>query len=329
MHLYRLLPVLAFLGILGLGPANAADVVRKRDLTYVQGSEQDAAWHLLDVYSPKGKTNCPVIIFVHGGFWMIGDKDFFGWEDRLGDCFARLGIVAVFPSYRLAPAVKYQDEVEDIAHCLAWTIKNIARHGGDSKSVFLCGHSAGGHLVSLLVTDPQYLASVGVPLKDIRGVIAVGGVYRVPEVGVRMPLTGKGPRIELAGRPQRLASSVAGAALEAAQQQPRTVKSALSGLRINLFRPVFGDDPRQLEQASPLFHVRPGLPPFLVVYASQELPLLPEMAIGFAAALKAVGCDVTLLKVSPRDHETAMFYASVETDPVAEAILRFVSRHAD
>ena len=60
---------------------------------------------------------------------------------------------------------------------VAWVHKNIARYGGRPDQLFLSGHSAGGHLVALLGTDPTYLEAAGVPLKDIKGVIPISGVY--------------------------------------------------------------------------------------------------------------------------------------------------------
>ena len=72
-----------------------------------------------------------------------------------------------------------------MARAFAWTYHNVARYGGDPERIVVVGHSAGGHLASLLVTDPGYLADPALRLprevrQFLRGVIGVCGVYRVP-----------------------------------------------------------------------------------------------------------------------------------------------------
>jgi acetyl esterase/lipase len=86
----------------------------------------------------------------------------------------------VVPSYRLAPANPHPAQIEDVAAAFAWTVKNIERYGGDPKRIFLGGHSAGGHLVALLALDGRYLAEHALqPVKTIRGVVAMSGVYEI------------------------------------------------------------------------------------------------------------------------------------------------------
>ena len=140
----------------------------------------------LDVFSPKGACNRPVVIFVHGGGWMIGDKNMFGLYRGVGRFLASKGYVAVLVNYRLSPGVKHPEHVRDVARAFAWMRRHIAEHGGAADQIFLAGHSAGGHLVSLLATDPRYLKAPELKLRDrdraaIRGVISVSGVYRIPD----------------------------------------------------------------------------------------------------------------------------------------------------
>jgi acetyl esterase/lipase len=65
----------------------------------------------------------------------------------------------------------------DVADAIAWTQKNIAKLGGDPKRLFFCGHSAGGHLVSLISLDQKYLNSRGFDFSGLVGVISISGVY--------------------------------------------------------------------------------------------------------------------------------------------------------
>jgi acetyl esterase/lipase len=132
--------------------------------------------HQLDVFRPKGQTGQPVLFFVHGGGWMISGKDdvfgIYGYG-TIAYCLAQRGLVVVSPNYRLSPGVKHPEHIKDVARAFAWTCQNIGKYGGDRKQIFVVGHSAGGHLVSLLATDPTYLKGEGRSPKDIQGVIAI------------------------------------------------------------------------------------------------------------------------------------------------------------
>ena len=97
-------------------PANRTyEVETKRDLTYYDGAAADKKKHKLDLYLPKGKTDFPVVLFVHGGGWVFGDKNFFGVYEGIGKMFARHGIGAVVTNYRLSPGVKHPEHIKDVA----------------------------------------------------------------------------------------------------------------------------------------------------------------------------------------------------------------------
>jgi acetyl esterase/lipase len=97
----------------------------------------------------------------------------------LGQSLANDGIGCVICNYRLSPAVQHPAHVEDVAKAFAWTCDNIGRYGGNKDQLFLCGHSAGGHLVSLLATDPQYLKAEKRSPGEVKGVASLSGVYEI------------------------------------------------------------------------------------------------------------------------------------------------------
>lgn len=163
--------------------------VRHADIAYRTDKGADKERHLLDVYTPKGKKDFPVVLFVHGGSWRSGNKNLYA---ALGQSLANDGIGCVICNYRLSPAVQHPAHVEDVAKAFAWTCDNIGRYGGKKDSLFLCGHSAGGHLVSLLVTDPQYLKAEKHAPSEVKGVATFSGVYEiVPTVTVLEAAFGK------------------------------------------------------------------------------------------------------------------------------------------
>ncbi|GEM_PF-248066 len=122
----------------------------------------------LDLYAPEGAKDLPVVVYVHGGGWARGDKSrvhlkpaFFTGDKRL---FVSL-------NYRLVPEGFHPNNVQDVAHALAWIHENIAEHGGDPDKIFLLGHSAGAHLVALVATDGRRLQAAGKDLSILKGVI--------------------------------------------------------------------------------------------------------------------------------------------------------------
>lgn len=128
-----------------------------KDVKYVPGSSKKA--HHLDVYlpaRPSGPSRAPVLVFVHGGGWRRGSKDMRPHRE-FAALFAGEGYITVVPDYRLSGEARHPAQIEDVAAAFAWTYRNIQRHGGDPRRIFVSGHSAGGHLVSLLAMDPRYL----------------------------------------------------------------------------------------------------------------------------------------------------------------------------
>src|SRR5262249_24390060 len=133
----------------------------------------------------------PVLMFIHGGAWRIGDKSHFGLYSSVGMSFAEQGVGTVVPNYRLSPKVVHPAHVQDVARAFAWTHRNIKKYGGNPKQSFLSGHSAGGHLAALLATDDTYLKAEGLSLKDVKGVMPLSGLYEVTHHGVFTPMFGK------------------------------------------------------------------------------------------------------------------------------------------
>lgn len=302
-----------------LDPAASSEVYAVRcvkDVVYP--SEGDARRCKLDLYLPVGKKDFPVVVLVHGGAWIVGDNRCCGLYASVGEFFASQGIGVVMPNYSLSPRFKHPRHVKDVARAVRWTRENIARYGGDADRLFLAGHSAGGHLVSLLGTDESYLKDVGVGIDNIRGIISISGVYRIPESAMAVRLGGlheNSLRIEQTS-PIR----------KEGPNKPATSWTAGLPIEVDIFAPVFGKDPAERKRASPVEHVRPGRPPFLIVTAENDLPTLNAMATEFHDALQKHGCQSTLIPVERRNHNSIVFLAIQKHDPVAAAMLDFISK---
>jgi len=158
-----------------LGPQDA--VKETRDLAYDDGADADPKKHKLDLYMPKDAKKVPVVMWSHGGAWMMGDRSMYG---EVGRRFAESGIGFAAISYRLSPKVKHPAHVEDCARAFAWLLGHVADYGGDPDRLFVSGQSAGGHLSALLTLDRQYLQALKVPDGAIKGSIPMSGVYTIP-----------------------------------------------------------------------------------------------------------------------------------------------------
>ena len=124
----------------------------------------------LDIYAPASGEGLPVMIYVHGGGWSIGDK---GRVQLKPQAFNQQGFVFISANYPLVPDVTVTDQATELARAVAWVHEHAGQFGGDPKRIFLMGHSAGAHLVSLVGTDPAYLEQAGVSLQALSGVVAL------------------------------------------------------------------------------------------------------------------------------------------------------------
>lgn len=170
--------MLVLAGILSTSCAWAADytVRSANNIPYIEGENPPNPLHSLDIYYPAGEKACPVVIFIHGGAWAKGDK---GAHTNLGMNFAKKRFVTVVINYRLSPQVKHPAHIQDCAAAFAWVYKNISKYGGEPSMIFVMGHSAGGHLATLLALDPQYLKAYKLTPENICGVIGVSGLYHL------------------------------------------------------------------------------------------------------------------------------------------------------
>lgn len=138
-----------------------------RDIAY--GSDER---HRLDLYLPlKPSGPAPVVVFLHGGGFIRGDK---GDRAAVGHYFSRHGVLAILPNYRLGPTHRWPAGAEDVASCLAWARANVAAHGGDPDHIVLAGESAGAAHVAAATLIRRFHPPEGL---RIAGAYLASGVY--------------------------------------------------------------------------------------------------------------------------------------------------------
>jgi acetyl esterase/lipase len=128
----------------------------------------------LDVYAPTTARDAPVIVFWYGGAWVKGSKDDYRF---VGAALAESGYVTVVADYRLYPAVRFPQFVQDGALAVRWAADHAREHGGDPRRLFVAGHSAGAHLAAMLAVQPRWLQAAGADPGAICGLIALSGPY--------------------------------------------------------------------------------------------------------------------------------------------------------
>ena len=152
-----------------------ADFQVERDIAYAEPKSQR---QMLDVYTPAAAKNLPVVVWIHGGGWRVGDKTEIASKPV---AFTRKGLVFVAVNYRFVPNVTMETIVRDVAKSVRWVHDHVGQRGGDPNRIFLMGHSAGAQLAALVCTDDRFLKSEGLSLAILKGCVPVDGdTYDVP-----------------------------------------------------------------------------------------------------------------------------------------------------
>ncbi|HUT50491.1 MAG TPA: alpha/beta hydrolase [Alphaproteobacteria bacterium] len=150
-----------------------------RDLAY--GAHKD---QVLDVYrAPDQTTPAPVNLFLHGGYWRRLTKDENGFAAL---ALAPAGATVMVNTYSLAPDVHLDVIVRQCREAVAWAYRNAAAHGGDPERLYISGHSAGGHLVGMMLAT-DWAGDYGLPADVIKGATAISGIYDLRPLRVAHP----------------------------------------------------------------------------------------------------------------------------------------------
>ncbi|ATE64675.1 alpha/beta hydrolase [Rhizorhabdus dicambivorans] len=123
---------------------------------------------------PAARPNGPVLLFLHGGGWTNGYKEEMAF---LAPPFNAAGVTLVSAGYRLAPRHVFPSNFNDVADAVAMAWRLAEVHGHNRDALFVGGHSAGGHLASLLATRDDWQAPRGLPGNVIRGCLPISGSY--------------------------------------------------------------------------------------------------------------------------------------------------------
>jgi acetyl esterase/lipase len=156
-----------------------AGIKAERDIAYGSGPKET-----LDLFTPEAKgAKRPILIFVHGGGFVGGDKSKAGngapspFYDNTMIWAVNHGLVGVNMNYDLAPKAQYPTVQREIAEAVAWARKNAASWGGDPDRIVVWGHSAGAAHVGTFIAHPETYGDVAGATRPVQGAVMTSGGY--------------------------------------------------------------------------------------------------------------------------------------------------------
>jgi acetyl esterase/lipase len=240
------------------------DVKTIRNLVYGESLPGDRGGrNLLDLVVPrtaKKGDRCPVLLQIHGGGWIIGDKR--EQAKPLMTHLASRGWISVAINYRLSPKATMPDHIVDVKRAIAWIRENIENYGGDPEFLCVTGGSAGGHLSSLAAltaNDPLFQPGFEEVDTKLDGCVPFYGVFDF---------------------------------IDRAGDRPFGKMSDFIGPRV--FKSTPDENPELWDAVSPITRVHRDAPPFFVIQGSHDSLVLSEEAVTFVSALREKSTQLVL-----------------------------------
>jgi acetyl esterase/lipase len=231
----------------------------------------------------------PVLVQVHGGAWVIGNKQ--QQAMPLLAHMAERGWVGVSINYRLSPRATWPDHIVDVKRALAWVKANIAGYGGDPEFVAITGGSAGGHLSSLAAlsaNEPEFQPGFEEADTSVVAAVPFYGVYD----WTNRDGTGR------------------------ADMEPMLARFVMKS-RMADARDVW-------EFASTMTWVRPDAPPFMIIHGTNDTLVPVEQARAFAAMLRAESKKPVVYAELPGAQHAFELFDSPRTLFTLDAVDRFL-----
>ena len=250
---------------IAVGQQPAASTMEK-DIIYGKAGDQELR---LDLVRPtSGKRPFPLVIWIHGGGWVMGDRQ--GYDAAMRD-MAKLGYAGASVQYRLAPAHPFPAQLDDLRQALAFLRANAAKYDLDPARIVVTGASAGGHLSLMLGLARE---GEGKSVPPVRGIIDVMGPtdFRTWKINQ-----------------------------DANDLMRRSIGVDLDGLLVDFIGTSDRQD-RRIATASPLTYVRGDNPPVLIIHGTADTWVPFQQAQVLHDALKNAGVKVRLAPLEGASH---------------------------
>jgi acetyl esterase/lipase len=254
-----------------------------RDLEYVKGGHERQR---LDLYLPeKADRPLPLIVWIHGGAWLAGNKD--GGGPPLP--YAGKGYAVASINYRLSQHAKFPAQIEDCKAAIRWLRANAKKYQLDPDRFAVWGASAGGHLVALLGTSGD--------VKDLEG--DGGNLEQSSRVQAVVDWFGPTDMTKMGGR----------------HDAPESPESKLLGGPVQ-------DNKDKAARANPITYVSKDDPPFLIMHGDEDKTVPFSQSELLAEALKNAGVEVTLTRIEGAGHGGREFSSEANRKIIAEFLDR-------
>jgi acetyl esterase/lipase len=254
------LAVLASAAVSEERPGAKSALTTTKDLVF---AEVDGRKIRLDLRVPKGVERPPLVVWIHGGGWEVGDKK------KCRSCWlVHKGYAVASINYRLSPKPPFPAQIHDCKAAIRWLRANHKRLGYNASRIAVAGSSAGGHLAALLATSGDVAQLEG----------DVGG------------------NAEESSRIQ-MAVSISGFSDLA------TSYASKADVRIvRLIGGTPEERPEQSRHASPVHFVGPGDAPLLLIHGEKDPIVDPQQAVQLQRAYQEAGLDSSLMMIPETGH---------------------------
>jgi len=286
----RINPLAAVLAGLPVGPAAKAD-------TSIVFDAHAGSPVALSIYRPSRQTSpAPVIFYVHGGGWVIGDRDDAAPTLRW---LADQGWLVVSTDYTLStPSRNLWDATQGQVGCAAaWVKANIARYGGDPARIGIVGESAGGNLA----INVGYMASRGQLKSSCGGEIPVFKAVSVLFPVVDPASFNRNPDLAL-GKPSR------------------DMTASYTGGDPDQF-------PKRYASISSFTHISRQAPPTLILVGEADHLVPPAPSYKFAREAAEAGINMRLVRVPFGDHGFNIARGSLGDQGFRQLTAAWLSKH--
>lgn len=144
-----------------------SELEARRDVRYGESEAET-----LDIFGAGD--GVAVNVFFHGGYWKALHKDDFSFVAR---AFVPAGAISVVVNYGLIPDIDMTTLVDQCRRAMIWLYRNVARYGGDPERLHVSGHSAGGHLVAMMMATDWPALDSACPASLVAGGLGISGLY--------------------------------------------------------------------------------------------------------------------------------------------------------
>ncbi|MDJ0957135.1 MAG: alpha/beta hydrolase [Arenicellales bacterium] len=145
----------------------------REDIAYGTGEREK-----LDIF-PARRPDSPVIVFIHGGYWQLLDKSRFSF---IAPPLIEKGLTVIVLNYPLCPAVKLKDIVQSLRWAMVFLYRNLRKYNGDPERINIVGHSAGGHLVAMLLATPWRELDSSLQDGFIENGVSISGLFELEPI---------------------------------------------------------------------------------------------------------------------------------------------------